>query len=198
MNETNLKKYFDNIASSYSKMSITFPWKIFRSIESHVFRKILKNCDLSNTLELGSGTGFFSKILKSKGCKNLCVIDISIKMLDNFELNDVIKINSSIEDYTTNEKYSTIICMGVFEFCSNPIDVINKYVLMLKPGGCIIIMIPSVSLFSYFYKKFHLSHDVEISYITNDKIVNNFAEPKFEINMMKTWITSNIYKIKME
>jgi len=59
--------YFSKISLIYDKKSNSFPWKYIRNFEAKMFKKMISKKKYYKGLDLGSGSGFYTKILK-KNC----------------------------------------------------------------------------------------------------------------------------------
>ncbi|GFI32451.1 demethylrebeccamycin-D-glucose O-methyltransferase [Lachnospiraceae bacterium] len=103
---------------------------------------------LANVLEIGCGTGkLLSQIDSMVSDIALTGIEMSRDMISQIDKskfqNQVQLINSSIEDFTTNETYDMIVMKQVFHHIVSRKNVLQKLGNNLKEGGVIIIMTPN-------------------------------------------------------
>lgn len=103
---------------------------------------------MANVLEIGCGTGkLLSQIDSMVSDIALTGIEMSRDMISQIDKskfqNQVQLINSSIEDFTTNETYDMIVMKQVFHHIVSRKNVLQKLGNNLKEGGVIIIMTPN-------------------------------------------------------
>ena len=115
-----VNSYFSNVASDYLSQSQKFPWSFLRNREANIVTKILSNICLNNVLELGSGAGYYTSILKSQGAKYIYAVDLSEAMLGNIKEKNVYKICIDAEKLTLKKNFDTIFSAGMIEFLDNP------------------------------------------------------------------------------
>lgn len=103
---------------------------------------------LANVLEIGCGTGkLLSQIDNLTSNIALTGIEMSSDMIGQIDKskfkNSIQLINSSIEDFTTNESYDIIVMKQVLHHIASRKSVLKKLGSHLKEGGVIIIMTPN-------------------------------------------------------
>lgn len=103
---------------------------------------------LVNILEIGCGTGkLLSQIDSLISDITLTGIEMSSDMISQIDKskfqNQIQLINSSIEDFTTNETYDIIVMKQVFHHIVSRKSVLEKLGNHLKEDGVIIIMTPN-------------------------------------------------------
>ena len=75
-----IKKHFDSLTKPYSFNSNWF-WKFFRDREKSTFIYLAKELNKSSCLDLGAGSGEYTKILLKMGGKKALCVDFSSEML---------------------------------------------------------------------------------------------------------------------
>ena len=115
---------------------------------SHDFQIIFTGND-KKVLEIGTATGYISKILKEKNC-HISGIEInsdwakeSRKYVDKMIVGDVEKLDLKKEFY--NEKFDVILLGDVLEHLENPSYVLKKLRPLTKPDGYLVCSIPNIS-----------------------------------------------------
>ena len=93
-------------------------------------------------LELGCGTGIFTKHLLAHSPQNLIVNDISPAMIEHLISNIILpenhKIVSGNAEITPFEKVNLITANAVFQWFQNPVITLGKMKELLKPQGQLI------------------------------------------------------------
>ena len=179
--KNNISEYFSKKAFFYNKNSKSIPWKYIRSNELKNFRKILSKKKFKDGLDLGSGAGFYTNILKKK-CKKIYAVDYSRKMLKSIKDKKILKIQGNASNIRLNKRYDVLICMGVFEFNKNYEKIFETIKQHSHKTTEIIILIPYKNLFSYFYYFFHKLNGIELNIYSNKdidaKVKKNFIIKK--------------------
>jgi ubiquinone/menaquinone biosynthesis C-methylase UbiE len=119
---------FDRLAKSYRKSRPHYSNKII------IFLKTIFNNKKIISLDLGSGTGIFSRQL-AKISKQVVGIEISKEMIKNaYKINNIKYINSSVNSIRINKKFDLITAASCFHWFNN--FRISKIIQnSLKEGG---------------------------------------------------------------
>ena len=110
------KDYFDSIAHLYTSRSKGGLGKWLRSNELVHVKELLGSKPLGHVLELGSGSGYYSRVLNNLGCESLTCVDFSPQMLKNLWIPGCTKVEADIQEFRRECTYDTIFCGGVIEF----------------------------------------------------------------------------------
>lgn len=167
---TSRERYFDSVALEYSKRSRGFLWKRVRESESAVMMGMLDGHPLGDVLELGCGSGYYSKLLYERKCDRLVCVDLSSKMLENLDTPGCEKIEADIQYFQSESRFDTIVCAGVMEFLQKPDNIFNNVAAMLNPQGLFVILIPLKSLAGKMYRLFHRTHGIHLTLFNLDEI----------------------------
>lgn len=97
-------------------------------------------------LDIGCGDGTFAAELSKLGHK-VTAIDFSKEMIEmankkalqTGQISNINFINTSIEDFTAQEKFDVITAFGVYEYIEDEISFIKKVKNMLKEGGLLLL-----------------------------------------------------------
>ncbi len=173
-----ISKYFTNKSGSYTRESNSFPWNLVRSVELKYFNLLLSKKKFKRGLDLGCGTGFYTKIIK-KTSKEVYAVDLSRGMLNNIKDNKIKKILGDAYKLNLKKKFDLIICLGIFEFNKSYEKIFKTILLHSNTKTEIILMLPYRNLLSYLYYFFHLSHKINLNIMSKSKInlliKNNFV-----------------------
>lgn len=194
----NIINYFDKKSMNYNKNSNSFPWSFIRKIESREVLKLVGNLKNKEVLDFGSGSGFYSKIVKKKNPKKIFALDASKKMLKNIKDKTIIKINQNAENLRIKKKFDIIICAGLFEFVKSPHNILKKLKISSKKDCRLIILCPSENLFAKIYKLNHSKNGLQINLFNQVKIDNIFKKSGWKIVKQKKILFSIILLAKLE
>jgi ubiquinone biosynthesis O-methyltransferase len=100
-----------------------------------------------HALDVGCGTGIFSRYLARKGWK-VTAIDASPEMIEearNYESKDEIDFqNCIIEAFDeVPNSFDLILCLSMLEYIEDDEAAIQKFHQLLKPGGLLLISVPN-------------------------------------------------------
>jgi len=131
-----------------------FDWYYFDDKPEFLFAKeYIKDDD--DVLEIGAGKGAFSKIISTMRYTGL---EFSQNAIEVANKNGVNLISQSIEDYskTNNNKHDVVCNFQVLEHVCDVNSFLKSSIRCLKPGGTMIISVPSVDSFSRYVRNFTL------------------------------------------
>tara|TARA_Y100000385_G_C13023436_1_gene607258 strand:- start:42 stop:644 length:603 start_codon:yes stop_codon:yes gene_type:complete len=194
----NIINYFDKKSMNYNKNSNSFPWSFIRKIESREVLKLVGNLKNKEVLDFGSGSGFYSKIVKKKNPKKIFALDASKKMLKKIKDKTIIKINQNAENLRIKKKFDLIICAGLFEFVKSPHNILKKLKISSQKNCRLIILCPSENLFAKIYKLNHSKNGLQINLFNQVKIDNIFKKSGWKIVKQKKILFSIILLAKLE
>jgi len=101
-----------------------------------------------SALELGPAEGPMTKKLVNDFDRVLAVdgsLDYCNMIKKTIKNNNLDVICSMFEDYSTNEKFDTIIMAHILEHVSDPVYIMNRARNWLKPGGVMLIDVPNAN-----------------------------------------------------
>lgn len=154
-----IKSHFDRVSVNYRSSSESGLWNLIRSSEAKVVSDMLPEINAHTTaLDLGSGSGFYSDLLRRHRVQRLTCVDFSEKMLAKIESPDYLKISADIEEFSNNNKYDIILCAGALEFTKAPERVFENVSSMLKMGGSFILLYPRKNYLGRLYRFHHQQH----------------------------------------
>ena len=129
------------------------------------FEKYKSHFKGSNCLELGPSYGYmtselvevFERVVVVEGSQTL------FKSIPNF--NNLEKHNSLFENFSTEEKFDTIILNHVLEHIENPVSLLKRIKTWLTPEGVLIVGVPNA-------KSFHRLAAVKMGLLTSEYELN--------------------------
>lgn len=144
------KEIFDDIANRYDSWFETpLGRKIYLS-EKNCIENLIKKSNQEVAIDLGIGTGLFTKILKEKGYK-IVGLDISDQMLKIAKDRgyEVIKHDLNKKLPLSDESFNFAFSMTSIEFLSKPEELIEEvYRILKKDGEFLLITLNSISIWA--------------------------------------------------
>jgi len=166
---TEVQSYFEKASANYSARSKAWPWRWLRGHELSVVREVLARCRYQSVLELGCGTGFYTRELAREGARLTCV-DFSQGMLQGLSVPGTERICADIESFVCNRKFDLIFCAGALEFTGDPARVLSNAAEMLAEGGNVVLLVPINNPWVRFYQAFHRRHAVPVRAFALDEM----------------------------
>jgi 2-polyprenyl-3-methyl-5-hydroxy-6-metoxy-1,4-benzoquinol methylase len=192
INKHKIYTYFDTNADLYQKNSISFPWSIIRNNEAKIVLNFMGNVKNKIILDVGCGTGYYSRLLIKKKAKKVYAIDSSKQMLKNIKTKDIIKINQDAENFKTKNKFEKIVCAGLLEFVESAEKVLINIKKYSKKNCSLVILCPSNNLLAKMYKMYHSKNNIKINLFNTNKIENILKKSGWKIKKIKKVLFSNI------
>jgi len=110
----------------------------------------LASAKTTEILDVGCGSGGYLALLSANGFTNLTGLDISSHQKVFLESLGVNYICGDIfSDKLTEAGYDLIRLENVFEHLKDPVEVLKRLQVLLKPDGRILINVPSLTSFAY-------------------------------------------------
>jgi ubiquinone/menaquinone biosynthesis C-methylase UbiE len=131
------------IAENYDEYYQTDFGKEVDIIEKNIINSFLSKIPIkSNVLELGCGTGHWTKFFNKKGFNNIIAVDISNEMLKIAKKKNIDAIflqEDSLNLTFKNNFFDTVISITMLEFVENQDKSIKEITRVLKPNGNLIL-----------------------------------------------------------
>jgi 2-polyprenyl-3-methyl-5-hydroxy-6-metoxy-1,4-benzoquinol methylase len=143
---------------------------------------ILDMVEGKNILDVGCGACTLSKILVEKSY-NVTAIDDDEKAIEIAKKKGIRGFKADIISWKTNTKFDCVIASDVLEHIDDDKLVMRKIRAMLKPGGCLILNVPS-------YKFLFGKHDIYLGHkrrYSDDELKTKLEELGFEIESQRHW-----------
>tara|TARA_B100002052_G_C15799181_1_gene560235 strand:- start:577 stop:1176 length:600 start_codon:yes stop_codon:yes gene_type:complete len=195
----NFKKvihHFDRKSEKYDLNSKTLPWSLIRYFESNIILKLVGKIKNKEILDVGSGSGYYSKIMIKNKAKIVFALDASQKMLNQIKDKKVKKICQNAESFLIKKKFEVIICAGLLEFVNSPQKVLKNIRRVSRTNSKLIILYPSNNFLAKIYKFYHSRNGVKIILFDDDKIKNIFKNTGWKILKSKNIFFSNVMLLK--
>ena len=192
----NVRIYFDKKSKKYQSKSISFPWSLIRKFEKKTILNFLGNIRNLKIADVGSGSGYYSKIIIKKKPKEIYAIDNSAEMLKQIKEKKIKKIKQNSERLTINKKFDKIICAGLLEFNINPLKTLKNINKISKNKAILVLLCPKNNLFGKLYRNFHLNNNIKIKLFSNLEIKKLLKKSNWNILKMDEFLFSMIFKLR--
>jgi len=115
--------------------------------------EVIEQCSPIKLLDIGCGSGFLAKLLKSRIPKlvvdGIDISEVALKRAKE-QLNDYWQVNIDQADLPLQSKsYDTTVCIEVLEHLYDPEHALKEIYRVLQPGGHAIITVPNLAYWRY-------------------------------------------------
>tara|TARA_B100001057_G_C22537802_1_gene828354 strand:+ start:45 stop:638 length:594 start_codon:yes stop_codon:yes gene_type:complete len=193
-----VKTYFDRKSLKYEKNSNSFPWKLIRDYEKDIVISLIGNVKNLSIADVGSGSGFYTKVILKNKPKEIYAIDNSDKMLAQIKNQNkkVKKITQNIETLKLNQKFDKIISAGLIEFVRKPLKVFQNINKISKKNSTFVLLCPKNNFFGKIYKFFHMLNRININLFSIEQLNHLSQKSGWKIVKEQSFLFSIILKMK--
>lgn len=192
INKEKVYSHFDTNADLYQKKSISFPWSIIRNNEAKIVLNFMGNVKNKIILDVGCGTGYYSRLIINKKAKKVYAIDSSKQMLKNIKTKNIIKINQDAEKFRMKKKFEKIVCAGLLEFVRSAEKVLINIRKYSTKNSELVILCPSNNILAKLYKIYHSSNNIKINLFSTKKIRSILKNSGWKVKKIKKVLFSNV------
>jgi SAM-dependent methyltransferase len=158
--EDKIKQYYNANAAGYEGR---FPLSFMKAREKKGVVSLFKNIKGKDALDLGCGTGFYTKILLEAGALSVVGVDVSQEMLKHLPEGNVTGVCSKVEDLNLGKKFGVLISCGMMEFLKSPLKAFEVIRSHAAGNAHFYLLMPNKNFMGILYKNFHKMHGVEVN-----------------------------------
>lgn len=165
-----VRSYFDKVAGGYHTASSKFVWGRIRRQEEAVVRRLLGDVGGQDVLELGSGAGYYTRVLLNCGARHVWAVDISQNMLDGLPKERVTPVLGDAATVDAGRKFATLLSAGMLEFVPDPTAALLNAARHAEAGARLVILYPTLGFAGRAYRAFHRRNGIAIRLFAPDDI----------------------------
>lgn len=160
--KTRIVSYFDSVASNYQQASEGALWGLVRRREATCLMAQLGDVGGHEVLELGSGAGYYTRLLLRQGATHVHAVDVSECMLNELPKQGVTPILADATTFNPGRTFRVLVSAGMLEFVAQPARVLRNAASFAEPGARCAILFPKRSLLGRAYRRFHARNGMNI------------------------------------
>jgi 2-polyprenyl-3-methyl-5-hydroxy-6-metoxy-1,4-benzoquinol methylase len=157
-----VREYFSLQAPEYQKRSTGFPWAWVRRRELLAVRSLLGDLAAAEVLELGAGSGFYTRELIRAGASHVWAVDVSEAMLATLPGGPITPVLGDAETIRLNKRFPVVVSAGMLEFVQDPAAVLANAAGHADAGARFVLLVPRTSAAGHVYRRFHHAHGLSI------------------------------------
>ena len=180
----NTKDYFDSVAAQYGPKSHKGFWSGIRKKEEKAVFKAVAPTPGTSYLELGCGSGYYTRLISKNSPSLLVAVDISQEMLKHLHVINAKKVRADIQNVSFSRKFDRILCAGALEFLDDISVFLANIEGVLSNNGKMVLLLPRRGVCSFFYKFFHLLHGVKVKLFTEKELKSVLVQGKWKLESL--------------
>jgi ubiquinone/menaquinone biosynthesis C-methylase UbiE len=185
MAKDSVAEYFDEQAENYQQTSESWPWSWLRKRESSAVSQMMGDVTCKRVLDIGCGTGFYTRFFLSLGAKELVSIDRSPAMVKQLPDSKVCPIVADVAHIPLKPPFTHLLCAGLMEFLPDPSTVFAEAARLAGAQGRLVLLLPEKRLGGYLYRFFHRQHGVKIQLFKIEDLSHQSLEYGWSITKSK-------------
>ena len=145
---TDVRDYFDERSVEWERLYEQDP-RFSRRLKliTHTLGDLLRASRIKNALDVGCGTGLYSRWLAERGVR-VTAIDVSHSMLEiarslSTDAQNPRFIQTDITHFADSDQFDLVIALSVLEYVDYTRDVIRQLVSHVASGGYLVISVPN-------------------------------------------------------
>ena len=175
-------QYFSGQAKSYQEKSIAFPWSWIRKRESKALFALMGNLGGDCVMDLGCGAGYYTRLLLNQSVSKVFAVDASFEMVKHLPKDSrLISVVADAGLITFKRPLDTIICAGLLEFVSDPLQVLSNIHNQFSSSVDLFLLVPFQNFFGQCYRFFHNFHGLSIQLFSYGEMEHLANETGWEI-----------------
>lgn len=155
-------EYFSNRASDYQAKSTRFPWAWVRAREVTAVLSLLGDIAGIEILELGAGSGYYTRELIRCGARHVWAVDISEAMLAALPKGPIAPMLGDAETIWLEKRFPVLLSTGMLEFVRDPAAALANAARHAEADARFVILVPQANVFGFLYRRFHRTHGIGI------------------------------------
>lgn len=168
--DASVRTYFDKVAAGYQAASTSLLWGRIRRREQRAVEHLLGDVQGLDVLELGSGAGYYTRVLLARGARHVWAVDISQAMLDGLPKERVTPVLGDAATVNVGRTFATLLSAGMLEFVADPAAALANAARHAEKGARLVILYPTLGLIGRAYRGFHRRNGMAIRLFTADEM----------------------------
>ena len=141
---------------------MAWPWSWLRQWEASTILNLLDDVRDMRVLDLGSGAGFYTRLLLANGASHAHAVDAEAAMLAQLPHERVSTTVGDAATVTLPRPFRSIVCAGLLEFVADPVAVLANVRRAATPDAVLVCLVPAANLWGRCYRRFHRRHGITV------------------------------------
>ncbi len=155
--------YFNGRAAGYDAAGRRGLWAWQRRRETAAVLALAGPIAGRSVLDLGSGSGFYARLLAARHAAPVVAVDAAPAMLAQLDVPTIERVAGDAARIDLGRRFDLVILAGVLEFVGDPGAVLANACRHLAPGGTVVTLAPPANPAGRLYRLFHCRHGIDIT-----------------------------------
>jgi SAM-dependent methyltransferase len=162
--------HFTAQANGYAAQSASWPWAWLRARELHAVMTQVGAVRGSTALELGCGSGFYTRALLAAGATRVVAVDRTAAMVAQLPAERVQGLVADAASVSLSERFPLILIAGMLEFVADPDAVLATAARHAGPAARLVVLAPRDDLAGRLYRAWHGRHGISIQLYSHARL----------------------------
>lgn len=162
--------HFTAHAGGYTAQSASWPWSWLRARELRAVMDTLGAVRGRPVLELGCGSGFYTRALLAAGASRVVAVDRTEAMVAELPTQDVQGVVSDAATVSLAERFPLVLIAGMLEFVADADAVFANAAHHAQPAARLIVLAPRDDVAGRLYRAWHGRHGMEIQLYSQGRL----------------------------
>lgn len=178
-------RYFAQRADSYHAASTAWPWRWLRQREASAVLDLLGDVREKRVLDLGSGAGFYTRLLLAAGAAHTHAVDMEAAMLAQLPREHITSTVGDAATVALPGPFPSIVCAGLLEFVADPAAVLKNARRAATTDTVLVSLVPAANLWGRCYRRFHRRHGIAVRLFTPPAIREMAAAANWSVASLR-------------
>lgn len=154
--------HFTAHAGGYAAQSASWPWSWLRARELRAVMDKVGPVRATPVLELGCGSGFYTRALLAAGAARVVAVDRTAAMVAELPTSNVQGVVADAATVSLSERFPLILIAGMLEFVDDPGAVFSNAARHAAPAARLVVLAPRDDAAGRLYRAWHGRHGIPI------------------------------------
>lgn len=191
-----IRRHFDQQSDRYTTSSGSFLWRWQRRREIAVVASMSGQMTGKEVLDLGCGSGHYTRYSLAQGARHITAVDFSPFMISQLPKSNVTGMIDDATKIRLEKKFPIIICAGLLEFVSSPVEVLHRARALIENDGHMVCLLPPDNWASRLYRSYHRRHKIEINLFPQSYFRNLCGDTGWGVDAFQSIFPyTNVYRL---
>jgi 2-polyprenyl-3-methyl-5-hydroxy-6-metoxy-1,4-benzoquinol methylase len=162
-----VETHFGRVSGRYEALHGTFPLSWIRRREADATAQMLGSIAGEEVLDLGCGSGAYTRLCLSLGCARVTAVDRAPEMIARLPQSDsILGVVADAASFEPAAPFRRIVCAGMLEFVPDGAQTLARMRDRATDDAQAVLVVPSKGLTGALYTGYHRSHGVRVRCFT--------------------------------
>ena len=162
--------HFTANATDYAAQSASWPWSWLRARELTAVMAEVGAPGATPALELGCGSGFYTRALLAAGASRVVAVDRTAAMVAELPTEGVLGVVGDAATVSVAERFPLILIAGMLEFVADPEAVFDNAARHAAPAARLVVLAPRDDVAGRLYRAWHGRHGIPIQLYSRGRL----------------------------